>query len=279
MEKALRAGADALILDLEDSVAPAAKSDARRHVSAFLRERQGVSPRLFVRVNPLDSGQIELDLDAVASGRPDGIVLPKAEGADSIRAIDARLAMRDLLAPILPIATETAAAVFRLGTYASVASRLCGLTWGAEDLPAAIGATSSREENGRYTPPYEMVRAMTLFGSHAAEVPAIETVYPGFNDEDGLAGYVARAARDGFTGMMAIHPKQVAAINRGFTPPPDVVAKALAIIEAFEANPDAGALQVNGSMVDAPHLKQARRLIARAQASAGDASRSWRLGA
>ena len=253
--KAAASGADALILDLEDSVAPSRKSEARSAVATYL-----AGPRvlpLLVRVNPLGSASIDDDLAAIADVRPDALMLPKAEGAASIEALASKT---DL--PILPVATETPAAMFQLGTYAIVARMLVGLTWGAEDLPAAIGASTSRETDGRYTPPYDVVRAMALFGAHAAGVPAIETVYPDFRDLDGLAAYAARGRRDGFTGMMAIHPAQVPVINAAFTPSADEVAHARAVVALFAANPGAGALQLDGRMVDAPHLKSAERLLA-----------------
>jgi citrate lyase subunit beta/citryl-CoA lyase len=263
MEKALGLGADALILDLEDAVSAENRPRAREMVAEFLgRADRGV--KLFVRVNPLDSADHLLDLKAIAPAAPDGIVLPKAEGAASVEVLAGHMATRDLFVPILPIATETPAAIFQLGSYGTVAHRLCGLTWGAEDLPAAIGASSSREEDGRYTPPYEMARALTLFGAHAAGVPAIDTVFPAFRDGDGLARYAARAARDGFTGMMAIHPAQIDPINAAFTPSASAIAHARAIVEAFAAHPGAGALQLDGTMIDAPHLKQARRLLRQA---------------
>ena len=265
MEKALGLGADALILDLEDSVAAEARPKAREMTAEFLRSADR-KVKLFVRVNPLDSNDVDLDLKAVAAGKPDGIVFPKAEGAPSIEALANRMAARELFAPILPIASETPAAVFQLGNYGAAAHRLCGLTWGAEDLPAAIGATTSREEDGRYTPPYELARSLMLFGAHAAGVPAIETVFPAFRDLDGLARYAGRAARDGFTGMMAIHPSQIEPINAAFTPSAEAVAHARAVVEAFAANPGAGALQLDGKMIDAPHLKQARRILAQAEA-------------
>lgn len=257
MVKALGLGADALILDLEDSVAPGGKDAAREHVAAFLAEPRTVP--LFVRINPLDSGMADDDLAAVLAGKPDGIVLPKAEGGASLAALDARLS-GDIA--ILPIATETPAAIFALGTYGGVTDRLVGLTWGAEDLPAAIGAATSREADGSYTAPYQLARSLTLFGAHAAGVAAIETVYPDFRDLDGLAAYAARGRRDGFTGMMAIHPSQVAVINAAFTPTPEERAKAQAIVDLFVANPGAGALQLEGKMVDAPHLKAAKALLA-----------------
>jgi citrate lyase subunit beta/citryl-CoA lyase len=257
MAKAAALDVDALILDLEDAVAPGAKAGARVAVATFLAE-----PRrkpLFVRINPLGSGLAADDLAAVLPGRPDGIVLPKAEGAASLAALDAILE-GDIR--ILPIATETPAAMFALGSYGGVTPRLCGLTWGAEDLPAAIGAATSREADGSYTAPYQLARSLTLFGAHAAGVPAIETVYPDFRDLDGLAAYAARGRRDGFTGMMAIHPAQLAVINAAFTPSAEEVARAQAIVDLFAAHPGAGALQLDGRMVDAPHLKAARALLA-----------------
>lgn len=259
MAKAAMLDADALILDLEDSVTLAAKATARAAVAAFLAE-----PRrqlLFVRINPLDSGLADDDLAAILPANPDGIVLPKAEGGASLAALDAQLS-GDML--ILPIATETPAAVFALGSYGGVTKRLCGLTWGAEDLPAAIGASTSRESDGSYTAPYQLARSLTLFGAHAAGVAAIETVYPDFRDLDGLAAYAARGRRDGFTGMMAIHPSQVPVINAAFSPSAEEIARAQAIIDLFAANPGAGALSLDGKMIDAPHLKAARAILARA---------------
>jgi citrate lyase subunit beta / citryl-CoA lyase len=256
--KAAASGADAIILDLEDSVAIPAKAAAREAVARYLAEPADVLR--FVRVNPLGSG--DLDADLAAARGADGVMLPKAEGAKDIAALVAR--MGDAIMPILPVATETPRAVFALGGYNEVAERLAGLTWGAEDLPAAIGASAARESDGRYTPPYEVVRTLALMGAHAAGVAAIETVYPAIRDADGLAAYAARGARDGFTGMMAIHPGQVPAINAAFTPAEQALADARAVVAAFAAAPGAGALQLDGRMIDAPHLKQARALLARA---------------
>ena len=265
MEKALGLGADALILDLEDSVAPAGKGEARAAIARFLERPRG-SVRLFVRINPLQGDLAQADLDAVVPGRPDGIMLPKAEGAPSLRLLDQMLSDRgEDSAVILPIATETPLAMFRLGDYGGVTPRLAGLTWGAEDLPAAIGAETAREADGSYTQPVQLARSLALYGAHAAGVPAIETVYPDFRDLDGLRAYAERGARDGFTGMMAIHPAQVAIINAAFTPSAEAVAQARAIVDAFAANPGAGVLSIDGKMVDAPHLKQAQRLIERAE--------------
>lgn len=259
MAKALASSADALILDLEDSVIAANKGAARKAVAKFLAETRG-DVSLWVRINPLDSGMTQDDL-AAAHGA-DGIVLPKAESGADVASLDAMLG--GIAARILPIATETPAAVFGLGSYAGCSPRLAGITWGAEDLPAAIGALSSRETDGSYTPPYEMIRALTLFGAHAAGVRAIETVYPDFRNLDGLKAYCTRAMRDGFTGMMAIHPAQVEIINAAFTPSAEAVAHAQRIVAAFAANPESGALQLDGKMIDAPHLKQAEALLKRA---------------
>ncbi|MET1112182.1 MAG: CoA ester lyase [Allosphingosinicella sp.] len=265
MEKALRAGADALILDLEDAVAPSAKPEARRHVAEFLNANS--SAKLWVRVNPLDTDECARDLAAILSSHPDGIVLPKAEGGDSVAELTRRLTSQgNATAQILAIATETPAAMFQLGTYGG-AKRLAGLTWGAEDLPAAIGAATSREPDGRYTPPYELARSLCLFGAAAAGVAPIETVYPAFRDLDGLAAYAARARRDGFTGMMAIHPDQVPVINAAFTPSEAEVAHARAVVAAFAAQPGAGALSLDGRMIDRPHLVQAQRTLAAAAGS------------
>jgi citrate lyase subunit beta / citryl-CoA lyase len=262
MEKALGAGADALILDLEDSVSLEHKGKARDSVASFLSRAPHALP-LFVRINPLSSNLVDDDLATIVSAKPDGIVLPKAEGGNSLIDLDQKLnALGNTQALILPIATETPAAIFGLGSYGSVTPRLCGLTWGAEDLPAAMGASTSREENGRYTAPYEVARSLLLFGAHAAGVPAIETIYPAFRDGDGLKAYAARGRRDGFTGMMAIHPSQVPIINAAFTPSQADLAWARRIVELFDLNPGAGVLSLDGKMVDAPHLAQARRLLA-----------------
>jgi citrate lyase subunit beta / citryl-CoA lyase len=260
MDKALGSGADALILDLEDSVTPSKKSEARRAVAESLACTRTL--RLFVRINPLSAGADE-DLAAILPQKPDGIVLPKAEGGASIAELDRRLtALGDRNARILPIATETPAAIFALGSYGGVTPRLCGLTWGAEDLPAAIGAVSAREADGSYTAPYEMVRSLALFAAHAAGVAAIETIYPALKDEAGLKTYAARGRRDGFSGMLAVHPAQISIINEAFTPSQDELVWARLVVEAFAANPDRGALQVGGRMLDAPHLKLARRILA-----------------
>ncbi len=261
--KAAASGADAIILDLEDSVSLANKDAARHAIADYLAAEREVITR--VRVNPLDGHLTAADVAAIIAARPDAIMLPKAEGAPSIAQLDTILRSESApdasLPPILPIATETAAAIFTLGSYREAKDRLLGLTWGAEDLPAAIGATTSREADGGYTAPYDVARALTLFAAHAAGAAAIDTVFPAIKDEAGLAAYAARARRDGFTGMMAIHPSQVAGINAAFTPSADEVARAQAIVDAFAAQPGVGVLQVDGKMVDAPHLKQAKHIL------------------
>lgn len=261
--KAAASGADAIILDLEDSVALANKASARTAIADYLSGDRAVFT--LVRVNPLDGDMTAADIAALVGAAPDAIMLPKAEGAAAVRQIDTILrsagAIDGALAPVLPIATETASAIFTLGSYRDVADRLLGLTWGAEDLPASIGASASRHADGSFTPPIEMARALTLFAAHGAGVAAIDTVFPAIQNAEGLAAYAGRARRDGFTGMMAIHPSQVAPINAAFTPTADEASRARAIIEAFAANPGAGVLQIDGKMIDAPHLNQARHIL------------------
>ncbi|WP_106639846.1 HpcH/HpaI aldolase/citrate lyase family protein [Allosphingosinicella vermicomposti] len=259
MQKALGLGADALILDLEDAVAAEKKPEARAAVAAFVKANPDAN--LWVRINPLDGADVAHDLATLAGLNPTGVVLPKAEGGASVAELARRLdGQGNAASRVLAIATETPAAIFQLGTYGGQ-DRLEGLSWGAEDLPAALGAATSREENGSFTPPYELARSLCLFGAAAAGVAPIETVYPNFRDLDGLAAYAARARRDGFTGMMAIHPAQVPVINAAFTPSEAEVAHARAVIAQFAANPGAGALQLDGKMIDRPHLVQAQRTL------------------
>lgn len=267
MAKALDSGADAVILDLEDAVSPENKPEARRHVAEFLAaaERRAL---IFVRVNPLGGPEADRDLAAILTGAPDGLLLPKSEGAASVRALQARAAAYGAgLPPVLPIATETPAAIFGLGGYREVADLLCGLTWGAEDLPAAMGAAAAREPDGGYCAPYEVARSLTLFGAHAAGVAPIDTVYPAFRDAEGLAAYAARARRDGFRGMLAIHPAQIPAINAAFAPSALEIDWAKRALAAFAAAPGAGAVALDGAMLDAPHKRQALRILDEAKAS------------
>lgn len=260
MEKAVGLGADALILDLEDAVAPANKAAARTMVLERLKAPRDHGVTMIVRINPIDSGLAADDIAAIMPGRPDIIMLPKAEGAAAIAALDA---LHPALPPIIPLAAETPGGLFDLGTMRQCAGRLAGLTWGAEDMAAGVGATANRDAGGLFLPPYQLARSLALFAAHAAGVAAIDTVYPDIQDRDGLIAYAAAAARDGFSGMMAIHPAQVAIINAAFTPTDDQVAHARAIVDAFAANPGAGVLKIGGKMIDAPHVKQAERLLSR----------------
>lgn len=273
MEKALGCGADALILDLEDSVALSQKPAAREETRAFLvaqRDNPG-RPKLFVRINALPTGLADLDLDGVMPGSPDGIMLPKAQGGADVTHLAAKIAVReaefgleDGRTRILAIGTETARGVFALGTFPGASHRLAGLAWGGEDLAADVGAEANRGEDGAYTDPYRIARAMTLFAAAAAEVDAIDSVYTSFRDMEGLAAECRASRRDGFVAKMAIHPAQVPVINETFTPSEASLARARAIVAAFEADPGAGVVGIEGEMIDMPHLKQAQRLLRRA---------------
>lgn len=271
LQKAQASGADALLIDLEDSVAIAAKDEARRLAYRHLADHAGAGgPRLFVRVNALDSGLIDADLDAVMPAGPAGIMLPKACGGMDVQHLAAKLAVReaesglgDGATAILAIATETARSLFQLGTYRGSSHRLAGLAWGAEDLSADLGAETNVDAQGRHTEPYRLARTLTLFAAASAEVPAIDTIYGRFDDEAGLAAICEEARRDGFAGKMAIHPAQVPVINAAFTPSPASVAQARRIVEAFEAQPGTGVVGIDGEMFDRPHLSRARRVLAR----------------
>jgi citrate lyase subunit beta/citryl-CoA lyase len=272
LDKAMQSGADALILDLEDSVAPSAKAAARKVTAEFMAATAGEAsrPRLIVRVNALTTGMTDADLDGIMSGAPDAILLPKTVGGADVAHLGAKLAVReaefglpDGATRIIALATETAQGVFALGTLAGASRRLSGVTWGGEDLSAVVGAEANRGLDGLYTDPYRIVRALALFAAAAAEVDAIDSVYTNFRDLDGLAAECRDARRDGFIAKMAIHPAQIPVINEAFTPTAETVARARRIVEAFEANPDAGVVGIDGEMVDMPHLKRAQRLMAR----------------
>ncbi len=275
LDKGLASGADALIIDLEDSVAPDRKAHARANASAFLAAatRAAARPRLIVRVNALASGLIDDDLDAVIAAPPDAIMLPKAEGGASVTHLDAKLTAREAMhsipdgrVGIIAIATETAVSLFRAGTYAGASARLFALTWGAEDLSAELGAEANRAPDGRFLDPYRLARALCLAGAAAAQVPAIDTVTVDFRDLKALRRESEEAQRDGFAGKMAIHPAQVPVINEVFTPTAAAIAKARAVVAAFEANPGRGTVGIDGVMYDRPHLERARQLLARAAA-------------
>jgi citrate lyase subunit beta/citryl-CoA lyase len=246
------------------------KAQARATALAFLQTVRRDGPKLLVRVNALDTGLTDDDLDAVVPGRPDAIMLPKAAGGESVMHLHAKLSACEAIAGwpdggigIVALATETAASLFTTGTYAGSSPRLTALTWGAEDLSAELGAEANRDEKGRFLDPYRLARTLCLAGAAAAGVTAIDTVYVDFRNDAGLRRECEEARRDGFTAKMAIHPAQVAAINEVFTPTPDAIAQAQNIVDAFEAQPGAGVVGIGGKMYDRPHLVRARALLAR----------------
>jgi citrate lyase subunit beta / citryl-CoA lyase len=262
-------GADALILDLEDSVVGSEKAAARAHVAGLIEPVAKRAWTFIVRVNALDTGLALDDLAAVVKPGLDALLIPKVDGAADLErlghyldALEAKAGMAQGSVKLASVATETAKAMFALGSYAPAHPRLTALTWGAEDLSAALGATDNKEPDGSWTFPYELARAQCLFAASAAEVMAIDTLYTDFRDSEGLEWDCRRSRRDGFTGRLAIHPDQVAVINRAYAPSEAEIAHARKIVAAFEANPEAGALGVDGKMVDLPHLKAARRILA-----------------
>jgi citrate lyase subunit beta/citryl-CoA lyase len=265
------AGADAVILDLEDSVAPGNKAVARSLAAAFLAERPAGkrTSQLWVRINALDQEEALSDLAAVIAGAPDGIVLPKAAGAGSVQMLSHFLDALEVQAGlprgaigILPVATETASAALQLPSYAAPGlSRLRGITWGAEDLSTSLGASTSREEGGGWAMTYRVARSMTLLAAHAAHVQAIDTLYADFRDQEGLRCACRSARAEGFTGRLAIHPAQVLPINEGFSPSQAEIEHARRVVAAFDAVPNAGVVGLDGKMLDIPHLKQARAIL------------------
>lgn len=265
LTKIAASGADAVILDLEDSVVLDRKAEARARALEVLNGARECE--VWVRVNPLSSGLADQDLSAIMPGRPDGVVLPKCAGAADVAALGVWLEALEAndrrgRTRILPIATETPAALFALGSYADGRSaRLAGLTWGAEDLPSAVGAAINRVAEGTYTDLCRLARSLCLAGAAAAGVAAIETVYPAFRDLDGLRAYAEMGRREGFGGMMAIHPAQVSVINAAFTPTPAEIERAERVVAAFAAASSAGVVALDGQMLDAPHLKQAQRVL------------------
>ena len=268
MEKAGGVGADALILDLEDAVAPDARPAARQLAAEYLIGKDNV----WVRVNPVDTEDCEADIEAVMPSQPAGIVLPKPRHARDAVKLSERI---DVLenhhgiehgqTRIIALCTEHPEALLTLHSYVGTVPRLAGLSWGAEDLSAAVGATKSRSTKGEWLPPYEMARSMCLFAAAAAEVAAIDTVFTDFRDDEGLLRYAANARRDGFSGMLAIHPNQVEPINAAFSPSAEEIEHAQRIVEVFEQNPGVGTVGLDGKMIDRPHLVQAQRLLRQAR--------------
>ena len=268
MEKALGGEADQVILDLEDAVAIDNKPEARAMVAQFLADNADQRARMWVRVNPLDGEWTQADLEAVMPARPGGIMLPKAESGEDMRTLDAMLTPLEVVhgieagtTPVTVLATETAAAMFGTGTYRGT-PRLAGMSWGAEDLADSIGALGNTEPDGSYRPTYELARSLCLLGAAAAGVPAIETIMADFRDLDGLKTRAEMVRRDGYKGMLAIHPAQVPVINAAFTPSDDELAEAREIVALFEANPGVGTIGWRKGMLDRPHLSRARQLLA-----------------
>ena len=271
-EKKLAKGAstqaDALILDLEDAVTIERLPVARGMVCDYLKQHPRGSQQAWVRINPLDTEHALHDLIAVMPGRPDGIVLPKPLNAQDVVKLDHFLSALETRegwvvgsTRILPVATEVAGALFELNTYAGASKRLAGLTWGAEDLATAVGASTNKDEHGEFDFTYQLARSMCLLAASHAEVQAIDTLTVDFRDADRLHKDVLRARKAGFTGKLAIHPDQVLPIHEGFAPEAHEVAHAQRIVEAFAQAGGAGAVQLDGKMVDKPHLTQALRLL------------------
>lgn len=269
--KARDCGADVLFLDLEDSVSPAKKDAARIAVTDWLKSVDAIAPSLFVRINPLDTSMAADDLAAVVQPGLAGILLPKSNGGqdlarlgEMIDSLEAAAAMPRYSVQIMVVATETPRAMFDLGSYVPPHPRLAALTWGAEDLAAAIGATDNKEPDGSWTFPYQLARTQSLFAAAAAEVAPIDTLYANFRDIEGLAADCRTARRDGFVGRIAIHPDQVPTINAAFLPSLQDVEHAQRVVAAFADAPDAGTVGIDGRMFDIPHLKAARNTLAAA---------------
>jgi citrate lyase subunit beta/citryl-CoA lyase len=268
MQKATGAGADALILDLEDSVAAAARPGARAAVCEFATGRENI----WVRINPVDTDDSVADLEGVMAAGPDGIILPKPQTAAAVVELASRLGALEAThgidagqTKIIALCTEHPQALLTLNGYVGASDRLAGLSWGAEDLSTAVGASTNRDQNGDWLPTYEMARSLCLVTAAAAGVPAWDTVFTDFRDDEGLRHYAGNARRDGFSGMLAIHPAQVEIINSAFVPTAEEIGHAQKIVDLFDANPGAGTVGLEGRMIDRPHLLQAQRLLALAK--------------
>jgi citrate lyase subunit beta/citryl-CoA lyase len=269
LAKGVTTAADALILDLEDSVAPERTAIARSMVAEFLNAHtHRASQQLWVRINPLQSPQALADLAAVMPSKPDGIMLPKPLSGLHAQQLDhylSALETREGIAlgstRIIPVATEVPGALFDLQSYAGSTARLQGLTWGAEDLATAVGASTNRDASGEFTFTYKLARSLCLLASAHAQIQAIDTLSVDFKNMTSLATDVQLARTEGFSGKLAIHPDQVAVINQGFTPSAQELNHAQRIVEAFAHAQGAGAVQLDGKMVDKPHLTQALRLL------------------
>jgi citrate lyase subunit beta/citryl-CoA lyase len=275
LAKAQTVPADALILDLEDSVDAARKESARELAAEFMRDRSAIQARsLWIRINAVGERNFAADVWAAVRAEADGVVLPKPRSvadvhtlAEQLDALEARMNRAIGVTKILPIATETPGSVLALRDYASAGPRLAALTWGAEDLSAALGAATAVDEHGAWLPPYELARSLCLFAAAAAGVPAIDTVQTDVRDLDRLRRSALAAQRDGFAGKLAIHPDQVAVLNQAFQPTAEAIAEARAVVTAFAGAKGAGVVAYGGKMLDRPHLNRARRVLAQAAAS------------
>jgi citrate lyase subunit beta/citryl-CoA lyase len=270
LDKAMASGADAVILDLEDSIAPERKAHARAAAFEYLQATQAKKDRarLLVRINGLDTGMTDADLDAIVAGAPDAVLFPKAEGGSTVVHLDAKLTAREAIAglpegtiKILAQTVESAVGLFTAGTYRNSSTRLMGMTWGPEDLSSELGAEANREADGTLTEPYRLARSFCLLGAAAAKVPAIETIHVNYRDPEILRRDTELARRDGFAGRLAIHPAQVPVINEVFTPSAEQIEKAKAVVAAFAAQPGAGTVGIDGKMFDRPHLLRAQALL------------------
>jgi citrate lyase subunit beta/citryl-CoA lyase len=270
MAKAMEGNADIVLIDLEDAVAPDNKAATRPMVHDFLMANPQQRHRLWVRINPFDGPYALQDLAAVMPARPGGIMLPKVHGRADVEKLDHCLSALEVAngieegsTPVIVLITETAEAMFHTGDYKG-APRVVALTWGAEDLADSIGASSNRNPDGSYGFTYELARSLTLLGAASAGVTAIETISADFRDLEALKARAEKVRRDGFRGMMAIHPAQVDVINEAFTPTAGEIAEAQEIVDLFDDNPGVGAIGWKGGMLDRPYLARAERLLRQA---------------
>ena len=268
MLKACESVADIALYDLEDAVAPSEKPKARSMVHDFIKAHSADRARLWVRVNPLDGPHTRDDLEAIMPAHPGGIMLPKARGRYDVDALDALLTDLETThgiapgsTPVIALAPECTEAMFTMGSYAG-APRLVAMSWGGEDLADSIGAHSNRNPDGSYSFTYELARSLCLLGAANAGVAAIETIHGDFRDSEGLKQRAEKVRRDGFRGMLAIHPAQVEVINAAFTPSDEEIEAAQAIVDLFAANPGMGTIGHEGKMLDRPHLARAQTLLA-----------------
>jgi citrate lyase subunit beta/citryl-CoA lyase len=268
MAKALEGTADIVLLDLEDAVATENKPLARTVVHDFLMANAASSARIWVRINPLDGPHTLDDLVAIMPARPGGIMLPKVYGRADVEQLDHYLTAFEAAegmtrgsTPVIVLITETAEAMFHTGSYKG-APRVVALTWGAEDLADSIGAAANKNADGSYSFTYELARSLTLLGAATAGVPAIETISADYKDLDALRLRAEKVRRDGYRGMLAIHPAQVDVINAAFTPSAEEEADAREIVALFAANPGVGTIGWRGGMLDRPFLSRAQALLA-----------------